>query len=259
MIIDTHCHLGLEDYDDIEKIIKNFEGNIMIISGVDAKTNREVVNIVNTHDNIYGTLGIHPEYAESYSEKDLKYIEDNLKNPKIVGVGEFGLDYHYEGYNKEKQRDLMIKQILLAKKYNMPIVIHTRDAINDTYNILDETQAFDSKVTIHCFSESLEMAKRFTEKGCKLGIGGVVTFKNSRKVKEVVENIDLSNIILETDSPYLAPEPLRGTKNEPKNVFLVARKIAEIKNMTEEEVIKITTNNSLKQYGIGDCDATKGN
>lgn len=259
MIIDTHCHLGIEDYDDIDKVINNFKGNIMIISGVDAKTNEEVVNIVNTHDNIYGTLGIHPEYADSYTEEDLKYIENNLNNPKIVGIGEFGLDYHYEGFNKEKQRELMIKQIKLAKLYNMPIVIHTRDAINDTYNILEENNAFDNKVTIHCFSESLEMAKRFISKGCKLGIGGVVTFKNSKKLKEVVENIDLSNMILETDSPYLAPEPLRGTKNEPKNVFLVANKIAELKGMIEEDVINITTKNSLKQYGIGDKVATKGN
>lgn len=259
MIIDTHCHLGHEDYEDINQVINNFKGNIMIISGVDEKTNREVVNIVNTYDNIYGTLGIHPEYAETYTEEDLKYIEDNLNNPKIVGIGEFGLDYHYEGYNKEKQRELMIKQINISKKYNIPIIIHTRDAINDTYNILDENDAFNGKVTIHCFSESLEMAKRFISKGCKLGIGGVVTFKNSRKLKEVVENIDLSNIILETDSPYLAPEPLRGTKNEPKNVFLVANKIAELKNMSCEEVINITTKNSLKQYRIGDDCATKGN
>lgn len=252
MIIDTHCHLGLEDYDDIEQVIKNFEGNIMIISGVDNKTNKEVVNIVNTHDNIYGTLGIHPEYADTYKDEDLNYIEENLNNPKIVGIGEFGLDYHYEGYNKDSQKELMVKQVELAKKYHMPIIIHTRDAMNDTYDILEETKAFNNKITIHCFSESLEMSKRFIEKGCKLGIGGVVTFKNSRKVKEVIQDIDLHNIVLETDSPYLAPEPLRGTKNEPKNVYLVAKKIAELKNMREEDVIKITTENSLKQYGIGE-------
>ena len=252
MIIDTHCHLGLQDYDDIEQVIKNFEGNIMIISGVDNKTNKEVVNIVNTHDNIYGTLGIHPEYADTYKDEDLRYIEKNLGNSKIVGIGEFGLDYHCDGYNKDNQKKLMIKQVELAKKYHMPIIIHTRDAIDDTYNILEETNAFNNKITIHCFSESLEMAKIFIEKGCKLGIGGVVTFKNSRKVKEVIQDIDLHNIVLETDSPYLAPEPLRGTKNEPKNVYLVAKKIAELKNMREEDVIKITTENSLKQYGIGE-------
>lgn len=251
MIIDTHCHLGHEDYDNIAEIISNFDGNIMIASGVDLETNKEVIKLIEKYPNVYGTLGIHPEYALS---KDLdmwiNFIEENINNKKIVGIGEIGLDYHYEGYDKEKQKNLFVRLIELAKKYNKTIVVHTRDAIQDTFDIIRETKANDVNVTIHCFSESLEMANEFVKIGCKIGVGGVVTFKNGRKLREVVENLDISNFVLETDSPYLSPEPFRGSKNEPKNVFLVAEKIAEIKNITKEEVINKTTNNSLKQYNM---------
>lgn len=251
MIIDTHCHLGYEDYGNIEEIISNFDGNIMIASGVDLETNKEVIKLIEKYPNVYGTLGIHPEYALS---KDLdmwiNFIEENINNKKIVGIGEIGLDYHYEGYDKEKQKSLFVRLIELAKKYNKTIVVHTRDAIQDTFDIIRGTKANDVNVTIHCFSESLEMAKEFVKLGCKIGVGGVVTFKNGRKLREVVENLDISNFVLETDSPYLSPEPFRGSKNEPKNIFLVAEKIAEIKNITKEEVINKTTNNSLKQYNM---------
>lgn len=255
MIIDTHCHLGNEDYGDIKQVIENFGKNIMIVSGVDTKTNKEVIDLINTYDNIYGSIGIHPEYASICNFKDLEFIERNLNNPKIVAIGEIGLDYHYPNHDKEKQKELFIKQIELAKKYSKPIIIHTRDSICDTYNIIKGNKAYKVPVTLHCFSESLEMAKEFIKFGCKLGIGGVVTFKNAKKLKEVVENIDIKNIVLETDSPYLSPEPYRGMKNEPKNVFLVAKKIAELKNMDVKDVIDITTQTSMKQYNIGDKHA----
>ena len=148
------------------------------------------------------------------------------------------------------QKKIFIRQIRIAKKYNKPIVIHTRDAIKDTYDILESELAYDVPIYIHCFSESLEMAKLFVKKGAKLGVGGIVTFKNAKKIVEVVENISLEHILLETDSPYLAPVPLRGTKNEPKNVYLVAQKIAELKNMSLEEVIATTTANSKSQFDL---------
>ena len=250
MVIDTHCHLGVDDYDNIQEIIKNFEGNIMIASGVDTKTNKEVLELISKYDNIYGTLGIHPEYANEYTNEDIEFIENNINNPKVVGVGEIGLDYHYDGINKEKQKELFIKQIELAKKYNKTIVVHTRDASLDTFNTIKEMN-INVSITIHCFSESLEMANEYVKLGCKLGIGGVVTFKNGKKLKEVVKNIDISNIVLETDSPYLSPEPYRGMKNEPKNVLIVAEEIAKIKDMEVIDVINKTTENSLKQYKIG--------
>ncbi len=250
MVIDTHCHLGQNDYENREEIIDNFKDNIMIISGTNISDSIEVTETINKYPNIYGTIGIHPECSKDITDNDYLKLEKMLQNEKIVGIGEIGLDYHYENIDKEKQKEVFIKQIELAKKHNKPIVIHTRDAIKDTLDIIKETKANTVPVTIHCFSESLEIAKEFIKLGCLLGVGGVVTFKNGKKLKEVVENIDLKNIILETDSPYLTPEPYRGMKNEPKNVFLVANKIAEIKNMSAEEVIEITTQNAKKQYKI---------
>lgn len=249
MVIDTHCHLGSDDYDDIGEIINHFGSNIMIASGVNTKTNQEVLSLISKYDNIYGTIGIHPEYASTYTDEDIEFIRQNITNPKIVGVGEIGLDYHYDGIDKEKQKDLFLKQITIGKQSHKTIVVHTRDASLDTFNIIKESN-INVPITIHCFSESLEMAYEYIKLGCKLGIGGVVTFKNGRKLKEVVQNIDLSNFVLETDSPYLAPEPYRGTKNEPKNVLLVAEEISKLKDIPLKEVIEKTTRNSLKQYKI---------
>ncbi len=249
MLIDSHCHLSHNDYENVLDIINNMKDNIMIVSGADYESNIDVVDLCKRYDNIYGVLGIHPTEITDNIEEHLKYIEEHINDKHIVGIGEIGLDYHYE-CNKDLQKEIFIRQIKLALKYQKPIVIHTRDAIQDTYDILNSENAYQVNVTIHCFSESLEMAKLFIKKGAKLGIGGIVTFKNAKKTVEVVQNIDLKHILLETDSPYLAPEPLRGTKNEPKNVYLVAKKIAEIKNMDIADVIEITTSNSKTQFDL---------
>ena len=250
MIIDTHCHLDKDDYENVEEVITNFGDNIMIASGTDINSSKDLLEIINKYPNVYGCIGIHPECSDNVTEDDYKILEEMLQNEKIVGIGEIGLDYHYPEINKEKQKEVFIKQIEIAKRNNKPIVIHTREAIYDTYDIIKRTKAYTVPITIHCFSESLEMAREFIKLGCKLGIGGVLTFKNGKRLKEVVSNVDLDNIVLETDSPYLAPEPLRGTKNEPKNVYLVAQKLAEIKEMSIEEVISITTENAKRQYKI---------
>ncbi len=255
MFIDTHCHLGKDDYEDVNQIINNMDNNIMIASGVDLETNKEVIELISKYSNVYGTLGFHPEYAnEKNINQWIKYMEENVANPKIVGIGEVGLDYHYEGFDKIKQKELFLKMITLSKKYKKTLIIHTRDACQDTFDILKEVDISNINVTLHCFSESLEMAKEFIKLGCKLGVGGVVTFKNGRKLQEVVSSLDLSNFVLETDSPYMAPEPYRGTKNEPKNVYLVAKKIAELKNISIDDVIKITTENAKKQYHLEDLN-----
>ena len=249
MLIDSHCHLSNKDYDNVTEIISNMQDNIMIVSGADFESNIDVVDLCSKYDNIYGVLGIHPTEITENIEEHLKYIEEHINYKHIVGIGEIGLDYHYE-CDKNLQKEIFVRQIQLALKYNKPIVIHTRDAIQDTYDILKEENAYQVNVTVHCFSESLEMAKLFVKNGAKLGVGGIVTFKNAKKIQEVVQNIDLKHILLETDSPYLAPEPLRGTQNEPKNVYLVAKKIAEIKNMNIDDVITITTNNSKAQFDL---------
>ena len=251
MFIDTHCHLDKSDYEDVDRVISNMGDNIMIASGVDLETNKEVIELVSKYSNVYGTLGFHPEYASTLDRDNwIKYMEDNINNPKIVGIGEVGLDYHYENIDKDAQKDLFKIMIEFARRYDKTLVIHTRDAVFDTLNILKASNIRNLRVTLHCFSESLEMAREFIKLGCKLGVGGVVTFKNGRKLQEVVSNLDISNFVLETDSPYLTPEPFRGTKNEPKNVYLVAEKIGVLKNMSTDEVIKNTTKTSISHYKL---------
>ena len=239
-MIDTHCHITSEYYNNINEVINKMKDNIIIVSGTNKDDIKEVIELCK-YKNVYGTIGIYPT-----EELDLKVIEDNINNKKIVGIGEIGLDYHLE-HNKEEQINKFIKQLDLARKYNKTVVIHTRDAIQDTYDILKNYK--DLKKVIHCYSGSLEMAREFIKIGCRLGIGGVLTFKNS-KLKDVVKEIDLKYILLETDSPFLTPEPFRGTKNEPYNVIYVAKKIAEIKGISLEEVLNITTNNAKEQFDL---------
>lgn len=249
MIIDTHCHLDIKDYDNLEEVIKNMEGNYMIASGYNLESNKHVIELINKYDNIFGTIGLHPSDVTEDYESDLLFIESNINNHKIVGVGEIGLDYYWEKDNKELQKEVFIKQIELARKYNKTIVIHSREAILDTYNILDEYLG-NNKAVLHCYSSNIEMAKRFKKFNIKFGIGGVLTFKNSSKLKEVVKELDLSDLLLETDSPYLTPEPYRGKKNEPSYTKYVAEAIAKIKEVEYEKVLEITTQNAISQFDL---------
>lgn len=239
-MIDTHCHLDC--IDNVEEIIKNFDG-IIITSGCDDISNKKVIELANKYKNVFVTLGIHPEEVDKPYKLD--YIIQNVDNPKIVGIGEIGLDYHYVKDNIEKQKDLFRKQLDIATKYNLPVVVHSRDAIEDTYNILSE---YELKGSIHCFSSSLEMAKKFIDLGYKIGVGGVVTFKNGKKLREVVNGIDIKDILTETDSPYLSPEPNRGKVNNPSNVFYVIKEIVNIKEISFEDVKKITVDNAKKVF-----------
>lgn len=248
MMIDTHCHLGKEDYENIEIIIKNMENNKMIAAGVNDTTNKEVFELIKKYPTVYGAIGIHPTEVGISNEASLEWIENHLKEDKIVAIGEIGLDYHYGTEEKEKQIEFFRKQLELARKYHKPVVIHSRDAIEDTYNIMREYK--DIKMVLHCYSGSLEMAKRFLELDVYFGIGGVLTFKNSRVLKEVVSFLPLDHILLETDSPYLAPEPFRGSKNEPKNVLLVAEALANLRGISVEEVLNITTKNAFSRFDL---------
>ena len=246
MLIDTHCHLGYEDYDNIEEIIKNMDG-IMIASGCNDKTNKEVLELVNKYDNVYGTLGIHPEDVDNISEDSFRFIEENISNPKIVAIGEIGLDYYWVSDNKEKQQEIFKRQLDIATKYNKPIVVHSREAIQDTYDILKQ---YNLKGSLHCFSSSLEMAREFIKLGYKIGVGGTVTFKNSKKLQEIVKEIDIKDILLETDSPYLSPEPFRGKRNNPSNTYYVALKISELKEIDIKEVLDTTSKNAIQLFDL---------
>lgn len=245
MQIDTHCHLSYEDYDNLDEVVKNID--IAITSGTNDETNKEVLDVVSKYNNIYGTLGFHPEDIDKFNDNSLNIIESNLNNEKIVAIGEIGLDYYWVKDNKEEQKELLRKQMKIAEKYNMPVIIHSREAALDTYEILKD---YKVKGTIHCFSYSYEMAEKFIKLGYKIGIGGVVTFKNSKKLQDIVEKISLEDILLETDSPYLSPEPLRGKKNVPYNTYYVAKKTAEIKNVNINEVLTITSNNAIELFDL---------
>lgn len=246
-MIDTHCHVLSEYYNNIEEVIKKMEDNIIIVSGTNDKDNQEVIDLCNKYKNVYGTIGIHPTEIDKITENSYQIIIDNINNKKIVGIGEIGLDYYWNKEDKEKQKEVFIKQLDIARKYNKAVVIHSREAIGDVYEIIKNYS--DLKKDIHCFTGSIEMANNFIKIGCKLGIGGVLTFKNS-KLKEVIKEIPIQAILLETDSPFLTPEPLRGKKNEPYNVIYVANKIAEIKGISQAEVLKQTTLNAINQFDL---------
>lgn len=245
MYVDTHCHLDSRECNDIELVIKNVENNIIIVSGYDDDSNKEVIDLIEKYPNVYGTIGIHPSEVKT---SNLSIIEKYVNHPKVVGIGEIGLDYHYGKEDKELQIDYFKKQIEIARKNNKTVVIHSRDAALDTLEIIAENP--DVNYVMHCYSYSLEMAKQLLKYHVKFGIGGVLTFKNSKELKKVVESIPLEYLLLETDSPWLSPEPFRGQKNEPKNVILVAQKIAGIKNISLEIVLKITTQNAMCQFDL---------
>ena len=243
-MIDTHCHLLKEYYTNLDNTFKELkENNIdaVIVNGCDKTSNIEVLEIIKKYDIAYGAIGFHPTELTNVKEDDLKWLEINLQKDKIVAIGEIGLDYHYENTDKEKQKYFFKRQLLLAQKYNKPVIIHSRDAIQDTYNILSSVKV---KGVLHCYSGSLEMAKEFTKIGYFLGIGGIITFKNAKNIIEVIKNIDSKYILLETDSPYLAPEPYRGQINSPVYLKYILEKISEIKNIDYKEMEKMTNYNA---------------
>jgi len=249
MFSDTHCHIYKEYYEDIEKVIfnaKNAGINKMINNGCDTKTNIEVLNTIKTYDEVYGAIGIHPEFVDNYNLEDLEFIEKNIMQDKVIAVGEIGLDYHYTKENKEKQIDLFHKQLELAEKYSKPVVIHSREATDDVLRILKQ---YKLKGVIHSFSGSLETAKEYIKLGYLIGINGVVTFKNC-KLRDILTNISLDNIILETDAPYLTPDPFRGTKNEPAKIQVIAEYVANLYNVSLEELSKITNDNINRVFDI---------
>ena len=245
-MIDTHCHLTYEDYDNLDEIIEEMEkSNISaIVNGCDLNSNNEVLELSSKYNNIYPAIGFHPENIENISEDYIEYINKNINN--VVAIGEIGLDYHYTKENKDIQKEIFEKQLELAEIYNKPVIVHTRDSINDTYEILKK---YKVRGSIHAFSGSLEMAKKFINLGFKLGIGGVITFKNCN-LKDVIREISINDIILETDSPYMSPVPVRGTKNSPLNLQYIAEFISNIKGISYEEVINITTKEAVSLFDL---------
>ncbi len=239
MFVDTHCHLSSDDYDNIDKVIcDNLSASVnkIIISACTKNTFYEALELSKKYDCVYVTLGFHPSEIDTCDD-DLKLLEECLENRKVVGIGEIGLDYHYGKDDVEIQKELFKRQLNIAEKLNLPVVIHSRDATNDTIEILKK---YKVNGVIHCFSGSVEVAKTYIKLGYKLGIGGVVTFKNSNLSKSLAA-IGLDNMVLETDAPYLAPEPYRGMQNSSKYIPIIASKIADVLNVPVSLVADKTT------------------
>lgn len=250
MFIDSHLHLIQKDYEEsIDKIIndaKDNKVNCLVVSCCETKDLEESLRLLD-REGVFLALGLHPQEAKTYTDEDIKTIESLAKaNDKIIAIGEIGLDFYYGKEDKEEQIELFEKQLSLAENLNLPVVIHTRDATEETINILKKHNV---KGVIHCFSGSVETAGIYKSLGYKIGIGGVVTFKNSNLPK-VVEALELTDILLETDSPYLSPEPYRGKKNGPKNIPIIAEKVAEIKNVDLKKVAEITTSNVVDLFDL---------
>lgn len=250
MYIDTHCHLSIEDYDDIDQVIDdNRKSGIdkIIVSGCTKDSILESLEYSKKYDDVYLTIGFHPSEVNDINTDDIYVLSQQLKEDKVVGVGEIGLDYHYGKEDIDQQKDLFRKQMKIAEDINMPVVIHSRDATADTIEILKEFPKV--RGVIHCFSGSVETAHEYIKMGYVLGIGGVVTFKNSNLYK-VIENIGINNIIFETDSPYLTPEPYRGKKNSSKYIPIISKKISDIIGIDEKIVAKKVYENTINLFDL---------
>ena len=252
-LFDTHAHYNDEKFEnDREEIIKQtYESGItkFICAGYNLKSSREAIDIANKHEFIYSICGISPNDLEDYNEENLLEIKKLAQSTKCVAIGEIGLDYYWNKENKNLQKEAFIKQINLANELNLPIVIHSRDAVQDTIDILKQNPV-NNKGIFHC----AQLNKYLIEEGLKLGFyisfAGPITFKNSKNAEEIVSLVPNNKILIETDSPYLSPEPVRGTRNDCRNVKYVAEKIAAIKGLPVEEIAKITYENAKKIFGI---------
>lgn len=249
MLTDTHCHLTNEFFKNIDEVIKNADewGVRRCISSADSlESSREMLELSKIYDNVYITLGIHPENCFDDFNQLKMLILDNLNNKKIVAIGEIGLDYHYGKENRDRQIEVFELQLKLAEEINLPVVIHSREATLDTINTLKK---YNVKGVIHCFSGSLETARELISMGFYIGVGGVMTFKNS-KIDKIIKEISLNNLLLETDSPFLTPEPFRRYSNEPKYIRTIAEYLSNLKHIDITEVEKVTEDNIKKIFSI---------
>lgn len=253
LIFDTHAHLNDEAFDqDREELIRNLQNDgieLVMIPGADPKSSKEAVELAEKYENLYAAVGTHPHDAETFTDEDFEMYRDLCKKEKVLAVGEIGLDYYYDNSPRDIQKEVFIKQLELAEEEKLPVIIHSRDAIEDTYDIL---KAFEGRVKgiIHCYSSSYEMAEKFIALGYYISLGGPVTFKNAKTPKIVAEKVDINWLLIETDSPYLAPHPMRGKRNEPKYTRYVAEQIAILKGMEMNDLIKITKENAKRCFGL---------
>ncbi len=251
-LIDVHGHITDEWFDDVDAVIERAKVagvKRLVCSAFNLSSSREAVALAEKTGCVYANVGFHPENTNEIEASSLEEIENLARHDKVVAIGEIGLDYHREGFDKETQKKYFIKQIELANKLGKPIVVHSRDAMGDTIEVLKKNPPKMPSL-IHCFGGSVESAKILFELGFSFSIGGVVTFKNAKSLPDVVKMLPKERILLETDCPYLTPVPFRGQRNEPKNVVYVADEIARLKGVSIEEVARFTTENAKRLFNL---------
>lgn len=254
MLFDTHVHLNVEQFDeDREEVIRRAEEagvSNMVVVGFDHETIPKAIALAEEHENFYAAVGWHPVDAVDFTEKELEWLEELSAHPKVVALGEMGLDYHWDKSPKDIQKEVFRKQIRLARKVNLPIIIHNREATEDIIAILQEENAADIGGVMHCYNDSTEYVDACLDMNFYISLGGPVTFKNATLPKEVAKMVPLDRLLIETDCPFLAPHPNRGKRNEPAYVALVAEKIAQLREMPVSEIKIATKENAFRLFGL---------
>lgn len=250
-IFDTHAHYDDNKFNEDRDILldKLFKDNVcgIINCGVDFKSSIKSIELSNKYPLIYAAIGIHPHEAENINEEDLNKIKKLYNNKKVVAIGEIGLDYHYDFCPRKKQIEVFEEQLKLSLELDLPVIIHDREAHEDTFRLLKK---YKPKGVVHCFSSSLEMAQQIISLGMYIGMGGTITFKNSKKPVDVAKNIDLSRLLLETDAPYITPVPYRGTRCDSSHIFFTAQKISQLRDISIDEVLLANLNNVKALFKI---------
>ncbi|MFI3227875.1 MAG: TatD family hydrolase [Clostridia bacterium] len=252
MIFDTHAHYDDEkfngDRDEVLHDLKNHGVGLVLNAGCDVQTSIDCVKMAEDYDFCYATVGFHPHSADEFEDKHIDWIKEQAKHEKVVAIGEIGLDYFYDNSPREIQKQVFRTQLAIANELDMPVVIHDRDAHKDCLDIIMENPP--KKLIYHCFSGSVEYAEILVKMGYKMSFGGAITFKNARVSQEVIKAVPIESIMLETDAPYLTPVPFRGKRNDSRYLNLVVEKIAELKGISYDEVVEITTKNGREFFGI---------
>lgn len=254
MLFDTHAHLNAIQYEeDVVEVIERAKSEgvtHIVVVGFDHDTIKRAMELTEQYDMIYAAVGWHPVDAIDMTDDDLKWIKELASHPKVVAIGEMGLDYYWDKSPKDVQKEVFRKQIQLAREVQLPIIIHNREATEDVIKILEEEKASEVGGIMHCFTGSLEVAKQCMEMNFYISFGGPVTFKNAKKPKEVAIEIPMDRLLIETDCPYLTPHPFRGKRNEPSYVKYVAEQIATLKGVSVEEIGRQTSDNAMRLFGI---------
>lgn len=254
MIFDTHAHYDDEQFDiDRNELLESLQNagiGYVVNVGASMATTRNAIKLAHEYDFVYAAVGVHPSEVEELDDTKLQELRKLSEDDKCVAIGEIGLDYHWPEPSREIQKEWFLRQLDLAREKKLPVIIHSRDAAEDTLTIMRDEHAEEIGGVVHCFSYSKEIAKQCVDMGFYIGIGGVLTFKNAKKMVEVVEQTPIERILLETDCPYLAPEPYRGKRNSSLYLSYVVTKMAQVKGITEQEVIDITEANAKRMYGL---------